>query len=356
LRIGRPILPSEMDEFLDLKQLGTYLWNRTYALEGNLTHKGDTAVTNYSLELADKVDKNILQKEIASVAGDLLFKVNDYECYLLDYNKIPNIIKEIGRCREEAFRAVGEGTNKPLDLDNYDVYYKHLVLWQKEKQEIVGAYRLGFGKEIIEKYGLSGLYVNSLFKYKKDFKPYLNASIELGRSFVSLEYQRDPLALMLLIKGLMYSVIKNPSIKYLIGPVSISAWYPMFYRSLIIYYLKQKQSLPEFEKFVSPKNPFVANYNRVDVNGLLENKIDSLERFDRFMCKLSNNKYRIPTLLKKYLKINAKLLSFNVDPDFNYCVDGLIMLNVEDVPKQEIDSLSKEFEDKESIYKRFCIE
>ena len=160
---------------------------------------------------------------------------------------------------------------------------------------------------------------------------------------------------MLLIKGLFYTVIKYRHIRYLIGPVSISSWYPPFYRSLIIYYLQRCHSLPQFEEMISPKNPFTPDYNNVDPDGLLESKISSLEKFDRFIYRISNSTYRMPTLLKKYLKINARIIGYNVDPDFNYCVDGLIMLSLNEIPRSEVDALSKEFEDKNQLYKRFDI-
>ena len=124
----------------------------------------------------------------------------------------------------------------------------------------------------------------------------------------------------------------------------------------MVHYLECKQSLPHLKKHVSPKTPFEPDYHRVNVDELMEGRMDSLERFDRFMYRLSNSRFRLPTLLKKYIKLNARILAFNVDPDFNYCVDGLIMLDVMDVPKPEIDSLSKEFQDKDMVYRRFGIE
>ena len=113
--------------------------------------------------------------------------------------------------------------------------------------------------------------------------------------------------------------------------------------------------MPQFAKMIAPKHPFVADFDKVNPDSLLGNKISSLEKFDRFMFRLSNSKYRIPTLLKKYLKINARIIGYNVDPDFNYCVDGLILLALNELPYSEIDALSKEFEDKSAIYKRFDI-
>ncbi len=357
-RIGKPIQPSELEEFLDMAQMGKHLWNRTYALEANMHDiaVGESVENPVNQEpVAAHVDVAVLEKEIAALANDKLFEVGNYECYLSEACNIPSLMREIGVCREETFRAVGEGTNTSIDTDKYDSYYKHLILWDKGKKILVGAYRLGIGDEIIPKMGVAGFYSHTLFRYKKSFADYLTQSIELGRSFVVPECQKDALPLMLLIKGLMYTLIKYPQARYFIGPVSISAWYPYFYRSLMVYYLECRQSIPHLRHFVSPKDPFKPNYHRVNVDELLSNRMDSLERFDRFMFRLSNGRFRLPTLLKKYIKLNARILAFNVDPDFNYCVDGLIMVDVLKIPKQEIDALSKEFEDKEMVYNRFGI-
>lgn len=358
LRFGRPIPASEIEEFSSDDLLGKFLRNITYALEANIEKNkaGDNEkLETYTVPLAAKSSKELLSAEIERQSDKLLFNVGPYSCYLFETSEIPNILHEIGRCREEAFRDIGEGTNRPIDTDIYDEYYKHLVLWDKEQMAIVGAYRLGFAGEIITKLGFGGLYTDSLFRYDTRFEGHLRHSIELGRSFISQPYQKEALPLMLLIKGLMYTVIRYPEIKYLIGPVSISAWCPLFYRSLMIYYLSLKQSIPELSGLVYPKMPFKPDYNRVNVDLLLAGRMETIEKFDRFIYRLSNNKFRLPTLLKKYLKLNARILAFNVDPDFNYCVDGLIMLDLSEIPKSEIDSLSKEFDDKEMVYNRFKV-
>lgn len=358
LRIGRQIPAAEIEEFSSDAELGRFLWNTTYALEANISdEQPDNAAKKevYTTPMAEPVAKSVLTKEIDSLQDKALFTVGQFVCYLFDADKIPNTMQEIGRCREEAFRDVGEGTNNAIDTDQYDKYYKHLLLWDKDEKAIVGAYRLGIASEIISTRGLDGLYTNSLFRYDNKFEGHLRNSIELGRSFVSLAYQKEALPLMLLIKGLMYTVINYPDVKHLIGPVSISTWYPLYYRSLIIHYLLRKKTSAEFARHVSPKMPFVPDYKRTDADALLEYRMDSLEQFDRFIYRLSNNKFRLPTLLKKYLKMNARIIAFNVDPDFNYCVDGLIILNLSEMPKSEIDSLSKELEDKEMVYRRFDV-
>lgn len=358
IRIGKPIMPSEIEEFANIGDLGRYLWNRTYALEANVDDGqqiGEKPVAAAE-EIAPAVGKDLLAAEIAQLEGGKLFEVGNYVCYIARAEEIPHLMVEIARCREVTFRAVGEGTGKSLDTDVYDTYYRHLVLWDREKRALVGAYRLGFGNEIVRKYGVEGFYSNTLFRYRREFRPYLRKTVELGRSFVVPDYQKDPLALMLLIKGLMYLVLRKPDMRYFIGPVSISAWYPLFYRSLMVHYINRKHSIPELAGFVSPKNPFEPEFFRVNPDHLAGNRMESLERFDRFMFRLSNSRFKMPTLLKKYIKLNARILAFNVDPDFNYCVDGLIMLDLMDVPKAEIDALSKEIGDKDLVYKRFGVE
>ena len=104
---------------------------------------------------------------------------------------------------------------------------------------------------------------------------------------------------------------------------------------------------------INPKNPFVQDFGRVDAEALLHGKMNNLEAFDRYLLKISGGQYRLPALLKKYIKMGAKIIEYNVDPDFNNCVDGLIMLALEDIPTDDIDSLSKEFEDRTPIYRRF---
>ncbi len=379
LRVGKPIPVSELEDFTSLSDLGSYLWNRTYALEANIENQcpvvsideegvsGDavkwskfipftnTGNGTSDVEISKPIESAILVNELNLRRDDMLFEVGQYACYLSSYSDIPNIINEIGIRREESFRAVGEGTGKEIDLDDYDHYYKHLFVWDKEQKCLVGAYRLGIISEILEQHGVNGIYSNTLFRYKSDFLPHLERTMELGRSFVSPAFQKEALPLMLLIKGLFYSVMKYPRVKYLIGPVSISSWYPPFYRSVMIYYLRKRHSENRFHGMVSPITPFKPDFNKVDVEYLLKNKMDSIEKFDKFIYKLSNSKYRLPTLLKKYLKINCRILDYNVDPSFNFCVDGLIMLDLSGGPKQDKGSFCKELPDKTQVYKRFDI-
>ena len=350
VRVGSVIQHAELEKFTEDRMVSKFLRSRSYVLEAD-TEERDARV--YTTELISPVPVDLILKEMKDNPDAHLFDLGTLSCYLFSYSQIPNLMREVALKREEAFRAVGEGTNKAMDTDEYDKYYRHLILWDHGTKDLVGAYRIGLGKEILEQKGIHGFYADSLFRFSDDFAPILSRSAELGRSFVAVNHQKDTLALLLLLKGLLYTMVKYPEYRHLIGPVSISSWYPMLYRSLMIHYLRLHHSNPELAGMSNPKTPFVPDFGRVDADALLFGKMNNAEAFDRYLLKISGGKYRLPALLKKYIKMGARIIDYNVDPDFNYCVDGLIMINLEDIPTDDIDSLSKEFEDKDPIYRRF---
>ena len=356
MKIGKPILQSEVAQYETPEALAAYLKNRSYALQANISQE----TKKFRSRVSDPIDPPFrpsdLARELRAIRKkSLLFTTADFECYLADYDKIPHVMHEMGRRREEAFRAVGEGTGKSIDTDNYDTYYKHLILWDTKEQTIAGGYRIGIGDEIYEKYGARGFYVDSLFNIDPKFEPYLKETIELGRSFVSVDYQKDILPLLLLLKGLMETIMRYPKMNYFIGPVSISSWYPKFYQSLMVYYVTTKHTNEEMSQLFHPKTPFVPNFNKCDIEVLMEKNMETVDKFDRYLMKLSNGDYRMPTLFKKYLKINSKFLCFNVDPDFNDTLDGLLLLKFTDYPKEELDMMLKDMpeEKRPAYYQRF---
>ncbi|MCF0166171.1 MAG: lysophospholipid acyltransferase family protein [Bacteroidales bacterium] len=343
MRIGKPILPAEITSYGDNRSLGLYLRQRCYALEANMP-RNDSPEEPLAggKELAAPQDRAALEAEISSLERDCkLYELASYKCFLTDSYRIPHLLQELGRKREEAFREVGEGTGKSSDIDRYDEYYRHLILWDEGKKAIVGAYRLGIGSEIYPRMGLKGFYTGTLFEFSPEFAEQMGKCIELGRSFVSTEYQKEALPLMLLFKGLMYSVMKFPECDHMIGPASISSWYPPFYRSLMRYYMASRCCLKSYSNYVKGKCPPKDDFLRVDPSALLDNSVLSVEQFDRMLLKLSNGKYRLPTLVKKYIKLGADILSFNVDHDFNDDMDAFIYMNLRKVPREELLMLVK---------------
>ena len=356
-QVGKPITPAEIASYEKPADLAAYLRSRSYALEANIKQEKTALPTDKWAPVESARDRQLLIDELDRIREKgLLFVAATYECYLADYDDIPNLMHELGRLREETFRYIGEGTGKSLDTDEFDRYYKHLILWDSKKQQMVGSYRLGFGNEIVREKGIMGLYVSSLFGFDKRFADTLAKTIELGRSFVAVEYQREVLSLVLLLRGLAVVVIKHPEIAHFIGPVSISSWYPKFYQSMIYRYVKEKHPVnAELTTVATPTTPFTPDFLKVDADVLMGKNMDSIDRFDKFMFRLSNGEYRLPTLFKKYLKLNAKFLCFNVDPDFNDTLDALLFLTFTDFPESEVMPLFRDCseEEQQAVRKRF---
>lgn len=357
LQIGKPIMPAEVALYENPKELAAYLRCRSYALEANIPTQ---AVEKKVADLEDidaPTDLSLMLNELDAIREKaFLYSTSDYDCYLADYEDIPNLMHEIARLREETFRAIGEGTGKSLDQDEFDRHFKQMILWDKVKQKIAGCYRLGIGSEIIPKYGIKGFYVSTLVNFDEAFAEHLSNTIELGRSFVTLEYQKEVLPLMLLLRGLSDVVVRYPEAKHFIGPVSISSWYPKFYMSMIVKYVTEKHPVSEeLAHMATPMTPFHEDFLKVDADVLMQGNMDGIEKFDKFMFRLSNGQYRLPTLFKKYLKLNAKFLCFNVDPDFNDTLDSLLFLTFTDFPEDEVMPLFRDSsdEEKEIVRKRF---
>ncbi len=360
LQIGRPILPAEVEAYEKPAELAAYLRSRSYALEANINNAQPKTTNDKWAPVEPARDAQLLIQELETIREkSFLFSTTNFECFLANYDDIPNLMHELGRLREEAFRYIGEGTGKSLDTDEYDRHYKHLILWDNKKQQVVGAYRLGFGNEIMRDKGIKGFYVNSLFKFDESFGETLKKTIELGRSFVTVEYQREVLPLMLLLRGLAGVVTRNPEMEHFIGPVSISSWYPKFYQSMIVKYVTEKHPVNgELAHVANPTTPFHPDFLKVDPDVLLRDYMDSVDKFDKFMFRLSNNAYRMPTLFKKYLKLNAKFLCFNVDPDFNDTLDALLFLTFTDFPENEVMPLFRDAtsEEQRLVRERFGYE
>lgn len=357
VRIGSPISVKEQDAFKDIYQFGRYLRAKTYSLHSKIEVR---RFFNYSLKRQQKVEDivasvgtNALKQEITSIENDyLLFKLKNYAIYCAPSKAIPNVLHEIGRLREITFREVGEGTNRSIDLDEFDLYYHQMFIWDEEENKIVGAYRIGKGADILHRYGIRGFYTQTLFKIKKEFEGVLGESMELGRSFVVKDYQRKPMSLFLLWKGILYFLLKNPDYRYLIGPVSISNNYGEMSKDMIIKFIMSHHFDWQKAQNIAPRNSYKFTSKDNTVNVLMENMGEDINKLDKFINDVDEMNSGLPVLLKKYIKLNANIIGFNVDPKFNNCLDGLIILDLFEVPKNTIESLSKEANDG-SILERF---
>ena len=330
--------------------MGRYLRAKTYALGSPLEiksfFKGRLKALKQPQGIIPEVSQELLMNDISALkeSGKLLHTQKEFELYLAGPREIPHLLQEIGRLREITFRAVGEGTNRSIDLDEFDLYYHHLFLWDKEANTLVGAYRLGKGGDIMNLYGMRGFYIRSLFRISSQMEGILEASMELGRSFVRQEYQRKMLPLFLLWKGILYVLLKNQEYRYLIGPVSISNHYSKLSKGLMIAFIKRNFYRADLAQYVKPKKQFKPNFKKVDTTALLEKSGSDIKALDEFVKDIEPEKYNLPVLLKKYMKQNAKIIGFNVDPKFGMALDGLMILDLKDLPESTLTDLKKDFE------------
>ncbi len=350
IRIGNPISVAEQDRFTDIYQYGRYLRARTYLLCSKIEVK---RFFNYSLKrqqriepIADPVPHEKVMEELKSLNPEfLLFKLKNYAVYCVPTKRIPNILLEIGRLREITFRQVGEGTNRSIDLDEFDLYYNQMFIWDEETEMIAGAYRIGKGADIIHQYGVRGFYIQSLFRIKDDMQDMLRQTMELGRSFVVKEYQRKPMPLFLLWKGILYFTLKNPEYRYLMGPVSVSDDYSTSSKEMIIKFIMTHHFDWKLAKSITPRNSYKFKTEDQNLSVVMQTMDNDINSLDKLIGDVDESNSGLPVLLKKYIKLNAKIIGFNVDPKFNNCLDGLIVLDLCDVPPNTIESLSKEAND-----------
>ena len=264
--------------------------------------------------------------------------------FLAAADEVPNILQEIGRLREITFREVGEGTNEAIDLDRFDTYYHHMFLWDNTAKVIAGAYRMGLGKQIFEAYGINGFYLQDLFRFEQELYPMMSQSIEMGRAFIIKEYQQKPMPLFLLWKGIVHTTLRYPEHKFLIGGVSISNQFTNFSKSLMIEFMKSHYYDPYLAQFVRPKKEFKVQLKDADKEFVFDETEADLNKFDKIIDEVEPGALRLPVLLKKYIKQNAKLVAFNVDPLFNNSVDGLMYIKIADLPESTVKPVMEEFQ------------
>jgi len=347
VRIGKPINIEDISYKNNTNKLLDFLRARTYALGTGLDEERKLfnpinlfKIKKKPEQIIEETDRNKIVEEVEQLEGFRVWTEKNYEVYITPTVNIPNILREIGRLREITFREVGEGTNKKIDLDNYDIYYSHLFIWDKDLQNIVGAYRIGKGDEILDTMGRRGFYLSELFKIKEPFYPILRKGIELGRSWIRKEYQQKPLPLFLLWKGILKYLLDNPQYRYMFGPVSISNKFSKFSKSLIVDYITKNHFDYELAHLVKPKNKFKADLSGIDKDLLVETS-DSLKNLDSLISDIESTHIKIPVLLRQYMNLNAKIICFNIDPKFSDCLDGFLLVDTQNIPTEMLERIGK---------------
>ncbi|MDR7372952.1 lysophospholipid acyltransferase family protein [Flavobacterium aquidurense] len=352
VRIGKPISVNEQNELQSFEEYSEFLRKKTYML-ANPFEKDSKLIDTASLKIP-KAPKKIVtpaseSKMIAEVdalrnSDCRLLQSKNYEVFFATAKSVPNILHEIGRLREITFREVGEGTNESIDLDKFDQYYHHMFLWDDETKKIAGAYRMGLGSEIYPKYGIEGFYLNDLFRFEPELHDMMHKSIEMGRAFIVKEYQQKPMPLFLLWKGIIHTTLRYPEHKYLLGGVSISNQFSDFSKSLMIEFMKSNYYDPYIAQYIHPKKAYKVKLKDADKDFIFDEAESDLNKFDKIIDELEPGNLRLPVLIKKYIKQNARVVAFNVDPLFNNAIDGLMYIRIADIPESTMKPVIEEFQ------------
>lgn len=352
VRIGKPISVSDQEEYKTTHEFGEFIRKKTYML-ANPFQKEPKPLSTANLKIQKQPKEIVCQRDVEKMIAEVdalrenggrLLKSKNYEVFFAQRKDIPNLIFEIGRLREITFREVGEGTNEAIDLDSFDNYYHHLFLWDDDAKLLAGAYRMGLGKGIFEKYGIQGFYVHTLFKFEPELHDMMENSIEMGRAFIIKEYQQKPMPLFLLWKGIVNITLRYPEYKYLLGGVSISNQFSNFSKSLMIEFMKSHYYDPYIAQYIHPKKEYKVKLKDADKDFVFDATQADMNKFDKIIDEIEPGALRMPVLIKKYVKQNARLVAFNVDPKFNNAVDGLMYIRVADIPESTVKPVMEEYQ------------
>ncbi|TCK68043.1 putative hemolysin [Winogradskyella wandonensis] len=354
VRVGKSISVNDQKEHKSLKDFSDFLRQKTYMLSRAFEDKpkildniqSTLKVAKPAKRIVTPVDSQLMIEEVETLREKdcRLLQSKNYEVFLATADNMPNILRELGRLREITFREVGEGTNESIDLDNFDKYYHHMFLWDNDAKLVAGAYRMGLGSQIFERYGIDGFYLQDLFRFEPELYKMMSQSIEMGRAFIIKEYQQKPMPLFLLWKGIVHTTLRYPEHKYLIGGVSISNQFSNFSKSLMIEFMKSHYYDPYVAQYVHPKKEFKVKLKDADKDFVFDATEADLNKFDKIIDEVEPGALRLPVLLKKYIKQNAKLVAFNVDPLFNNAVDGLMYIKIADLPESTVRPVMEEFQ------------
>lgn len=354
VRIGKPISVKDQKEHGELADFSDFLRRKTYMLSNSFETKSkilDNLKSSVKVPKAPKsivtpVDTDVMVAEVEKLRANecRLLESKNYEVFLAEAREMPNVLRELGRLREITFREVGEGTNEAIDLDTFDTYYHHMFLWDNQAKVVAGAYRMGLGSQIFERYGIDGFYMQDLFRFEPELYKMMSESIEMGRAFIVKSYQQKPMPLFLLWKGIVHTTLRHPEHKYLIGGVSISNQFSNFSKSLMIEFMKSHYYDPYLAQYVHPKKEFKVKLKDADKEFVFDEAEADLNKLDKLIDEVEPGSLRLPVLLKKYIKQNAKIVAFNVDPLFNNAVDGLMYIKIADLPESTVRPVMEEFQ------------
>ena len=335
LRLGQTRVATSQSLQDDPRALTAYLRARTYALGSRLVERKEMAASanEASIVEAAPTDRVIAELEALS-PSQLLHEDSDFKVYVTRATHIPYTMRELGRARETTFREVGEGTGRGLDLDGFDAYYEHFILWHKADQRLAGAYRLADVQNIRKHHATAALYTQTLFDYTPAFFAALGPALELGRSFVVSSYQKHFGALLALWKAVARYVALRPQTPVLMGAVSISRDYTAVSRDLMVRYLQEHATRADLAAQVRPRTPFVPPRVAGWEPSALSHGLRDAEALSHAIADIEPDGKGLPVLLRKYLKLGGRVVGFNIDRHFCDVLDALVVVDLRNTDKR----------------------
>ena len=328
VHIGHAIDGQYLCSKSDRKCITDYIRMRCYLQKEQMEDEVREDVLNGAEDIIEAVNTVLLEDEIRQLnKEEHMLDFKEYSVYCTKSSRIPSVMREIARLREITFREVGEGTGKAFDMDSYDDHYLQLFIWNNEKSEIVGAYRIG---EVCSYNNRNRLYTNEFYDLNKEFFDKYSPGLEMGRSFVRKEYQRKPYSLMLLWRGICEYVARNPRYRYLFGAVSVSSEYTSKSRGLMANLLVSK------EERLKSKMPARIKINKELKDYCRRYTVESPQDISLLVKDIEEDGKDVPVLVKQYMKLGGRFLSFCVDKEFNSTLDGLIVVDLPGAPEKNL--------------------
>lgn len=334
LCFGRPIPAAELRLLQSPRAITDYLRISTDALVREPLRSTDPKQQSV-VDGSSTIGPHELLETIESLEQFRLIEHEEFDVYCAPFESLGLIMEQIAIAREVTFRSVGEGTGLSKDSDEFDPHYLHLFLWDKTALRIAGAYRVGLVDEIVAAHGVKGLYSRSLYKYDEAFINQLGSAIEMGRSFIHPDYQKKPVSLNLLWRGIGRILVERLRYHTLFGSVSISREYSDLARALIADTMLTNFKASEYDQLVKPITPH-KSMNRVWTNEMLA-ELSNVKMLGKLIGRCDPGK-AVPVLLRHYLSVNGKLVCFNIHPNFNDSLEGLIIV---DARKTDAKTLSR---------------
>ncbi|MBV8073252.1 MAG: lysophospholipid acyltransferase family protein [Acidobacteriaceae bacterium] len=334
VRIGSAIAPGVLRGYADVEAATEYLRARTYLLL-NRTAEGGTPEFGGKTRarLIPPVASRLMAAEAASLPPErTLAATSDFTVYVASAHEIPNVLREIGRCREMTYREIGEGTGNSFDLDEFDDYYQHIFLWAPKDGRVAGAYRVAATPNVLESRGIKGLYTSTLFHYDPAFFARIGPALELGRSFICRDYQKHYAPLLLLWKGIAEWVRMRPECAVLFGAVSISSEYQSLSQTLIVNFLNGHLT-NEMSDLVRARRGYRRPAMLPKHLKQLSRLLPTIEELSSSIQDLEGDGKGVPVLIRQYLKLGGQFLGFNVDPHFSNALDALILADLRTATK-----------------------